>query len=176
MPDIPEPGLNPLPAAITPYTFLPELTAYEGTTGSRSWPVANKALFFPFAVEEGVTVYRMTFYAGNSGGGNFDVGIYDLLGNRIVSSGSFAGGAGAGAFNSADLVDTVLSPNYYFMAMACDVTGATSLIASVPSSIAMAHHGVCELVSGMPLPSVAALVKITSNFLPCLNVNLKSVV
>src|SRR5262245_52265293 len=56
---------------------------------TNTWPSANLAIYIPVLVQSTMTAYQIVFVVGTQSG-NCDVGIYDELGNRIVSKGSTA--------------------------------------------------------------------------------------
>ena len=170
MGDFPEPIVMPSPAAITCLAAQPELLHWDTLNASRAWPLTNKGIFIPFSVERAVTAYQMSVQPGNTPTGNVDCGIYDLSGNRIVSSGAVAMTISTLA---ADFTDTLLKPGWYFMAAACD--GTQNLSAGTPNVNILASFGVCEMASAYPLPATATLTRATSSYLPSLSVHLKSV-
>lgn len=172
MGDFPEQLLDPAPAAITPARAIPEL-AYFGTYGSRPFPVANTAIFVPFTVDEPVTAYKMSMATGNTASGNLDLGIYDLYGTRLVSSGSFAQ-AGV-SINLADITDTLLNPGYYFMAGVADNLTATYLASATPI-VPLSALGVMEMASAFPLPGTATFTRVTGAYLPLITVHLRTTV
>jgi hypothetical protein len=73
-----------------------------------------------------VTVYKIISGAGLTGAGNFDVGIYDRNGNRLVSSGATA--KGASTEHVLDITDTRIGPGLYYLAMAADGTNNYTMI------------------------------------------------
>lgn len=137
---------------------------------NRAWPGANKAMFYPFIVDKPVTVFQMSYVNGTTPVANADVGIYDIRGNRLVSSGSVAGGS-ANVINIVDVADTLLAPGYYFSAMVTD--GVTSILGYNPAVAVLASTGVCEMATAFPLPTPATLVRATSAFVPVLSAQLR---
>jgi len=87
-----------------------------------TWPAANRALYMPVEVNAPCTAYQMAFVVSVQSG-NCDVGIYDELGNRLVSAGSTA--VGVAGVQVVDIADTVLAPGVYFLAMNVDNTTAS---------------------------------------------------
>lgn len=92
-------------------------------SGASPWSdAANTILAFPFVLEATTTIYKGFAVTGASPGSNFEVGILDASYNKIVSSGTTAGGAVASVPVMADLTDTTLPPGLYYTAMSCDAT------------------------------------------------------
>lgn len=96
-----------------------------GSSGSTAWPSANLAIFVPVRLAVPRTVYKIIIGAGSVAGGNFDVGIYDSGGNRLVSSGATA--RSATTEHVLDITDTVIGPGTFYLAMAADGTDAYRL-------------------------------------------------
>lgn len=145
--------------------------SFSITQANRAWPGANKAMFYPFIVDKPVTVYQMSYINSTTPVANADVGIYDIRGNRLVSSGSVAGGS-ANVINIIDIADTLLAPGYYFSAMVTD--GTTSILGYNPATAILAATGVCEMATAFPLPTTATLVRATSAFVPVLSAQLRA--
>src|SRR5262245_63973904 len=92
----------------------------NGSIASAAWPLANLAIYVPFYVRETLTVYEAGIGTGATAGGNYDIGIYDLAGTRLVSSGTQ--GRTASTWEVAPLTDTELTPGWYYAAMSADST------------------------------------------------------
>lgn len=105
------------------------LVTLRVTPTSTAWPSANLAIFIPFTLAVPVTVYKMAMGAGATAAGNFDIGIYDAAGNRLVSSGATA--KGSSVEHILDVTDTVIGPGTYYLAMAAD--GTNNYAVMVPS-------------------------------------------
>jgi hypothetical protein len=102
------------------------ISAATALSTAAVWPAANRAIYIPFELEVPATAYKMAFVVGTQSG-NYDAGIYDELGNRLVSMGSTAVPAAGVAV--ADIADTALEPGTYFMALNIDnVIAAVSRI------------------------------------------------
>lgn len=140
-----------------------------------AWPAANRALYIPFVVETHVTAYKMAFIVGAQAG-NYDVGLYDVLGNRLVSLGSTA--VPAAGLAVADIADTVLAPGVYYMAM--NVSTVTTLTVNRTAAITALSQIVCgvkqQAVGAVTLPDPATFANPASAFIPALAVALKSTI
>lgn len=136
-----------------------------------AWPAANRALYTPFLIETTVTAYKMAFEVGAQAG-NCDVGIYDELGNRLVSKGSTA--VGAAGLQVIDIADTVLTPGVYYMAMNVDTT-TTLTIARVNPQVLLTQVGGMQqqAVGAVTLPNPAVFANPASAYIPSMSVAFK---
>jgi hypothetical protein len=143
------------------------------------WPGAgaNRVIYVPFAISEAVTVYKIGWSNGATVNGNIDVGIYDLAGTRLVSSGSVAM-SGATAVQVADITDTPLAPGIYHMAMQSSSSTATFFRAAQSATAVLAQllvaSGVQMEDTSFGLPATATFATMTSAYLPLLSLALKA--
>ena len=148
------------------------LGASRAQTASVAWPSANLAIFVPVLLGERCIAYKMVVGAGSTAAGNFDVGIYDSGGNRLVSSGATA--KGASVEHVADITDTVLGPGLYYLAMAADGTNNYSMVnpsGTSPIPLQKARlYGTLEAASSYTLPSTATMVARTTAPVPLIAV------
>ena len=143
-------------------------------TAAAAWPAANRALYIPFLLETPVTAYKMAFEVGAQAG-NCDVGIYDYLGNRLVSAGSTA--VGAAGLQVVDIADTALVPGVYYMAMNCDtVTTLTIVRAGMPAQVCQMYGMQQQAVGAVTLPNPATFANPASAYLPGLSVAFKATI
>lgn len=147
----------------TPFSGWGPGPGFRGTLVGAAWPAANRALFVPFRVPTEVTVYKMVIGTGSAAGGNWDLGIYDQLGNMLASTGSTA--RTAQDANSASLTAAVtLAPGFYYLAAAAD--GTNNYAALNPSLQNCKLMGMRQMATAFPLPSTATFASVASNFLP----------
>lgn len=143
---------------------------------STAWPSANLAIFVPFQLTDYQTVTKIIVGAGATAAGNFDVGIYDSTGNRIVSSGATA--KGASTEHIIDITDTALGPGLYYMAMAAD--GTNNYVMWTPSGTSPVPLqkarlvGVLNVASAYTLPSSVTLAAASSALVPSIALYLRS--
>lgn len=142
--------------------------AYIGSGGSLAgggaWPASNRALYFPFCVENTVTAYKMAFEVTTQSG-NCDVGIYDSAGNRLVSAGSTA--VAVAGIQIIDITDTVLTPGCYFMAMNVDNTTAAFVRTTTIALLQLETCGVQqEAVGAVALPDPATFANPAAAYTP----------
>lgn len=135
------------------------------TTGpaSTAWPSANLAIFVPMRIPVPVTVYKLVVGAGATAAGNFDVGIYDAGGNRIVSSGATA--KGASVEHILDITDTRIGPGLFYLAMSADGTNNYLLVTPTgtsPVPLQKARlYGVMGVASSYVLPATVTFAAAT---------------
>ena len=167
----------PAPGVITSsspssLTFDAVMMSQADFTAGAVWPAANRAIYVPFIVDSIVTAYQMAFEVTVQSG-NCDVGIYDELGNRVVSKGSTA--VGAAGIQLVDITDTVLTPNTYYAALNVDNTTAAVTRISGIAALWLQVYGVQQqAVGAVTLPNPATFANPASAYLPCIAVALKS--
>ncbi len=105
-------GTNPMVAALANTT----------TTTVNS---ANDAFLVPLTPEEDVTIGTLTWVAGGTSAGNFDIGIYTDSGTRLVSKGSTAWPAVSATMDVAISPVTLRAGTQYWLAFAADNASAT---------------------------------------------------
>jgi hypothetical protein len=123
------------------------------------WQSASRAVYVPFYVmQTPVTVYQMGFEVTTQSG-NYDIGIYDTAGNRLVSKGSTA-------VPVTDIADTLLRPGVYYAAL--DIDNAVAAIrAASGSTVLAAAAGVKQQAVGVvTLPATATFAVATSSMWP----------
>jgi hypothetical protein len=147
------------------------LSGYASPASS-AWPAANRAILVPFRVPVPVTVYQMVMGSGATAAGNFDIGIYDRLGNRLVSSGATA--KSASVEQVLNITDTALLPGVYYMALAANGTNnynGWTISGVTPYMKAM---GVRQASSAYTLPSTVTFETAASAYFPNISVWLRS--
>ena len=147
-----------------------------GATTSTAWTTANRAVFIPFYVEMPTTVYQIAVENGGTLGGNLDVGVYDVTGVRLVSSGTTAQ-AGISVIQKLNVTDTLLNPGTYFMAMSTDSTTATYIGTGAWSGAGewWRSFGVQEQLTAFVLPATATFANPASTTTTLPNITLSAV-
>lgn len=141
------------------------------TPTSNAWPLANLAIYVPIYFNEACTIYQVGTGAGATAGGNFDIGLYQMDGTKIQTTGTSA--RTASAWNPVDWTDLDVAPGWYYAAMSAD--GTNNYGATVPSAGLLEAVGVCEQTSAFVLPSPATLTRTTRAYLPNITFTLRSV-
>jgi hypothetical protein len=136
----------------------------QSTIASAVWPGANIGLFWPFRISGRRTYTRAMTANGTAVAGNIDVGVYDLAGNRLFSTGSVAQ-AGTSIFQRIT-INWTLDPGHYLLALACSSASAT-FIRNGPSSEQQRSVGIKQMTAaGVPLPATATFAALASSYLP----------
>jgi hypothetical protein len=137
---------------------------------SQAWPLANLALYVPIYVNEACTIYEVGTGAGATVGGNFDIGLYDMAGAKIQTTGTTA--RTAAAWNAVNWTDLVIAPGWYYAAMSADGTNNYSGIA--PAAGLAQAAGVCEQTTAFVLPATATLTRTTRPMVPNIAFQMRS--
>jgi hypothetical protein len=141
-------------------------------TSAAVWPTANLALFIPVLVDRAATIYGFSFVVATASG-NYDVGCYDELGNRVVSKGSTA--VPAAGVAAVTVTNTAILPGCYWIALAVDnITASFNRMANYSGNMQRAL-GVMSQASALPLPSTATFANWGTSYIPLLNMHLAPV-
>lgn len=137
-----------------------------------AWPAANRAIFVPFVLDVAELAQQM-FWENGAVAGTSDIGIYDELGNRLVSSGATTN---AGTIQVANIADTSLAPGVYYLALlASTVTTQTYWSGAVNVSALRAAGVRQQDVGAATLPATATFAALASSYLPFMGVSFQSV-
>ena len=134
----------------------------RGTWGAQAWPTANKAYYFPVLVRRATRTFQLLSSVGGTGStGNYDLGVYNSQGRKLVSKGSTAVPA---AFNLFTLTfASVLLPGVYYIAFVVSSTTPTWMgRVGIPPSVA-AFCGVKAQTSALPLPDTATFASVVAD-------------
>lgn len=108
-------------------------------------------------------VYKMGIGAGATATGNFDVGIYDSQGVRLVSSGATA--KGTSTEHILDVTDTRIGPGLYYLALAAN--GTNNYIMATAASVQFARlFGILQMASAYTLPTTATFAAVSAANIP----------
>jgi hypothetical protein len=130
-------------------------TVKNQSTADQAW-TANLLMAVPFHVAvPGYTVYEGFVMCGTGAGGNVDIAVLDLAGNRLTSSGPTARAASVSVATTT-MADFPLAAGDYYMAISADGVAALSGGAAVGIGLLEAA-GVCQMASAYPIPSVVTL-------------------
>lgn len=105
-----------------------------GGSVSGTYPVANKAYFYPFRLDDWATAYQLLFWVGATSAGNINVGIFDSQKNLIVSSGVTAMSATVNTVQELNITDTELPPGDYLLGVACSSATGTTFVNNVAAA------------------------------------------
>ncbi|MEM3099651.1 MAG: hypothetical protein QXU32_13205 [Nitrososphaerales archaeon] len=135
-----------------------------------AWSSASRAIYTPIYVGAPVTITFMAFNVGTASG-NYDIGIYNWAGTRLVSSGSTAMVAGA---NVNDITDVSLLPGRYFAALAVDNTTATITVSPTVAVGLMNVAFVRHQDTAFPLPATATFASNVVGVAPLIYLHVRS--
>lgn len=141
----------------------------SGFAAGAVWPASNRALYLPVEVQAPCTAYQFIFNVVTQSG-NYDVGIYDEQGKRLVSKGSTA--VPVAGVCITDITDTELTPGVYFLAMNVDNTTAAFNRTTNPTA---AHMQCCgcqqQAVGAVTLPDPATFANPATAYVPALAIS-----
>lgn len=134
--------------------------------GAAAWPATNRAIFVPVVIPFPVVAERIVIGCGATAGGNFDVGIYNSTGTRLVNSGSTARVASSEVI--CNITDTYLRAGLYFLAMSADSTN--TYVVKSPTQLAYTKlAGVRTMETAFTLPTTATFATAASAPIPAIN-------
>jgi hypothetical protein len=143
-------------------------------SGGVVWPLANLAMYVPVVLPFQATVYKMSFIVVTASG-NYDIGIYDESGHRLVSKGSTV--VPAAGIAVVDTADVTLGMGCYFLAMCIDNTTASIRQSGGLSSY---HSRMCGLqeqsVGAVTLPNPATFATFSRGSVPLITAHFRSIV
>jgi hypothetical protein len=132
---------EPVPNMV--YSTGPWSGAYGNPLGSAAvsatWETANRGVWWPLLVPTVCVARRMWWANGSTVNAtyNIEAGIYldggYKPGAKLITTGSVAQGT-ASQVQFADITDTVLTPQTYWLFMSCSTTSATFFHATLPLS------------------------------------------
>jgi hypothetical protein len=144
-----------------------QLLMGAGMATAAAWPTANRALYMPVMVERQITVVKMAIVVGAQAG-NVDVGIYDEIGNRLVSAGSTA--VGAAGIQVFDTTDVTFGPGIFLLAMNVSTVTTATFLSGSPGSILGRTSGLRQQdVGAVALPTpTATFAAMGASYIPLL--------
>ena len=132
--------------------------APQSAPGAYSWGTANRAIYVPVRVSRVCVVKEMgPVFNTASAANQFDIGLYDAAGTRLVSTGArnvqdFGGSAVSGA----DVTDTTLQPGLYYIGLNhSSATGDQLLMYGLAAPIPVALGVLTEALGSVTLPATA---------------------
>lgn len=144
-----------------------------GSFGNFGTTAANAARYVPIYIQETVTAYSLSFPARGTSSGNFDLGIYDEVGNRLTSTGSTAMPPRLNAWTTGDFPDIVLTRGVYYLAMALSsATQQFTFISFTNAGYMPRALGCYSQASAFPLPATATFAT-AETLLPYMSLDLR---
>jgi hypothetical protein len=132
------------------------------TLGSAFW-TATTTFLYPFTLADRHTYVRACLANGTTAAGNFDIGIYDMSGNRLFSTGTTA--QATTSVMQKITTSWTFGPGNFYLAIAMDSASGTFWRVS-PTSPTVRCMGAKIVASGVPLPSTLTLVGTNSSTVP----------
>lgn len=136
------------------------------TPSSQTWPVANRAYYFPMWVPWPYPVKRIWWVNGTSvTTTNVDFGIYTIDGTRLYSTGSTVMAGASAAQYVTPSPDLILSPGRYYFALSDDSTTlGRGFFGNAAVSVSRCRRaGILQEDSALPLPATMTPVAVTSS-------------
>lgn len=141
-----------------------------------AWPSADQALYTPILVLSRCIVKALWFKNGNTSAGNYDIGLYDWAGVKLVSSGSTAGTNSDATEIVWDCADTLIQPGQYYIGLSMSSTSMT-MYRQTPSAPLATARGMLTEASALPLPSDATFaITQTLTYIPMVGMMLGTIV
>ena len=132
---------------------------------SATFPAANRAIGYPFTLSEPWVITTLWVCSGATvGTNNVDVGIYDVAGTRLISSGAELT-ANANALQLFDITDTLLGVGKFFMAVSLNGTTDTLFRALVGATEKQAL-GMWQMASAHVLPATVTFANPGDTYVP----------
>lgn len=125
-----------------------------GTSFASQSITANRAYFYPIALDAPYTIKNFGVACGAGTAGNLDVGIYAVDGTKILSTGSFAMVNGNSTQVKSVTAKTI-PPGRYYLAFAGSSGSATLLGLSLTPLSYATNIGVYVMDTAFPLPATA---------------------
>jgi len=135
----------------------------------------NRAYYIPIRIGWIFTVRKMFWLNGSAVAGNVDVGIYDRVGVRLVSSGSTAQ-SGIDALQEVDITDTQLGPGLFYLAFVPSSSSGAFHVASSYLAAEGRELGILQQDSALPLPATAAFAASTDTVFPVVGMCSRTVI
>lgn len=152
-------------------SVMPGRSANNATPASLAWLAANEAIYVPIFFTDPCIIYRVGIGAGATAGGNFDIGLYDMAGTKLQSTGTQA--RTASAFNQVDWTDLTVFPGWYYAAFSADSTANYSGVA--PAAGLCEAAGICVQSTAFTLPATATLTRTNRALIPGIVFTMRSV-
>jgi hypothetical protein len=139
-----------------------------------TWPTANLAIYVPFRIIYPYSPVNIIHHNGSTTAGNRDLGVYDIEGNRLVSTGSITTTSSNSIQNST--ISVTLLPGLYYYAMSCASATNVTYGWTTANAAQAAAYGCYQQASALPLPATATFAAMASSFIPLVVLSERSLV
>jgi hypothetical protein len=163
---------RPLPLHITstgPYGNIGAMSnaANSFAFGASNWPANNRAVYCPVHLPSRFTIARFMLANGTSVSGNFDMGIYDDAGTRLLSTGAVAQ-SGTNVVQYAGVTDQSFPAGHYYLALVLSSTGGETRRVVISDQYQGRVCGLLqEALGSTVLPTTMTGVSFTNTLVPC---------
>lgn len=138
--------------------------------------VANDAIFVPILVVTAKQAERGFWYnAAGALAGNVDVGIFNVGGLKICSTGSVALSGINAIQDAAMATPTIIPPGQYYMGIEFSTSTANNSQAHAASILSRYWGVMRQAVGSFPLPATATFAAWTSTILPAFGISFSTV-
>lgn len=122
--------------------------------GSAAWPTQYKAIYVPIRVKKRMVIVKLGIANGATASDNLDLGLYDAVGTRLVSTGSTAQ-SGTTTEQVIDVTDTTIGPGLYYLAACFSGTTGTVFRLSHAAPYYLSIGVLSETLGSVTLPATA---------------------
>lgn len=134
--------------------------------GSTGWPAVNRAFYVPLHIQQRFTVARFMIANGTAVAGNFDLGLYDNNGTRLVSIGSTLQ-VGISTTQYVGITDQSFGPGHYYIGIVLSSTGGEVRRVTLDQYQQRACGVLMENLGATTLPTTMTPVSNTSGVFWC---------
>ena len=154
---------GPIINTISPEAVGVEIAACGLSPASIVWPTAETAIFIPFKIYHPSAWSFLGFVNGDVQDGNFEVGLYNMAGRLIDTTGTsgIPGSAGQAIATALSGGSALLHPGRYYIALVCS-SGSAEIRGWDLSDFDSRAIGVMAQASSYPLPALIAIGGIAS--------------
>lgn len=159
-------GILPPPPVISTWMCDGIFSANAGAgPASNVFPASNKAYFLPISITQPIVITAFFCINGATASGNLDIGLFDRVGTRIISTGSTAQ-SGTSQVQSISVANTSVGPGLFYLALAAD-NGTGTFFALTNASVRFTSIiGEYNQSTAFPLPATATFATSTSFYVP----------
>lgn len=158
-------GKFPPPPLISTLDYTSAFILQGTGLSGQFYPTANKAYYIPVLLTYTVIATKLFCINDTAVAGNIDLGIYNIDGTRIVSTGSTAQ-AGTSQSQSISITPTTLGPGLIYLAIASSSTSAAFVCMKNAAAHFAQFFGGYEQLTALPLPAAATFASSSSFFVP----------
>jgi hypothetical protein len=141
------------------------ISSNQAINTSTTWPVTRLVMYVPILIPFRARIFQLAFHNGSAVSGNVEVGIYDELGNKLVSSGSQTQ-TGVSTLQLFDIADTDIGPGVIYLASVIDNTTGTGLRAGTAAQLLRVCGMQQQTLGAMPMATTATFTAYAQAWVP----------